>query len=180
MKSLALIAVAVLAAPAAAQAASPWLHIRVEEPHKETSVRVNLPMGVVEAALAAAPKSVIREGHFQLHASGEDLNVADLRRLWKELKNTGEAELVSVDSKDEKVRVTKKGDLMQIRVQNFRKKEEVHVDVPGAVVDALFSGNENELNLGAAAQAIRVLRGDVVRVTGDDETVRIWVDEVNE
>ena len=46
----------------AAQAAVPWLHIRVEETAHPSKVHVNLPMPVVEAALKAAPDTVISDG----------------------------------------------------------------------------------------------------------------------
>jgi hypothetical protein len=46
-----------------------------------------------------------------------------------------------------------------------------------SVVDALFSGEGKELNLKGAISALKSLRGDVVRVDGDDAKVRIWIDE---
>ena len=73
--------------------------------------------------------------------------------------------------------VSKKGDLLLIRVQEGGDRETVHVDVPSALVDALFSGSGDELNVRAAIAELRKLRGDVVRVNDRSSTVRIWIDE---
>jgi hypothetical protein len=166
-------------APAAASGSSAWLHVRVEEPKNDSRVSVNLPMAVVEAALAAAPEKIVSDGKVHLGLRGKDLSVADLRRAWRELRATGDAEFVSVEEKDEHVSVALKGSLVQVRVKDTGSREEVHVDVPVAVVDALFSGEGESLNLKAGAASLRTLRGDIVRVNDKDTTVRVWIDERN-
>ena len=53
--------------------------------------------------------------------------------------------------------------------------------IPLEVVSALLSGKGDEMNVGAAVQALaRRGEGELVTVTGDDETVRIWVDSASE
>ena len=179
-----------VAAPAAAQTAAagtgtPWLHVRVEEPQKKSRVHVNLPMGVVEAALKAAPATLEEHGRVHLghgHHGHKSMQVSDLRRMWTELRATGDAKLVTVESEDETVDVSRKGDLVTIHVNDTGKskgREEIRVELPVAVVDAFLSGEGESLNLVAGIAALRQRRGDIVRVTGDDETVRIWIDEVN-
>jgi hypothetical protein len=184
-RALALAAVAASALAGTAPAASPgdgaaWLHVRVEEPRqgsKGSRVHVNLPMTAVEAALEAVPETIASDGRFHLGRHGDGMKVEDFRRLWNELKGAGDAELVSVDDDDEHVSVSRKGDLLQIRVQEHGDRETVYVDVPTAVVDALFSGPGQELNLRAAIAELRTRRGDVVRVNDHDSTVRIWIDD---
>jgi hypothetical protein len=45
------------------------------------------------------------------------------------------------------------------------------------VVAALLSGSGDELNVGAALEAlVRRGEGELLTVNGDDETVRIWID----
>ena len=56
---------ALFLAPAAAYAETPWIHVRVEEPEKQSKVAVNLPLSVVEAALEAAPEMI--ESHGKIH-----------------------------------------------------------------------------------------------------------------
>ena len=179
------VAVLALAAPLAAAsvpAASPsggtaWLHVRVEELKQRSRVHVNLPLPAVEAALKAAPDLIASEGRIHLGGHGRHLDVDDFRQVWKELKTVGDAEIVSVEDGDDRVNVSKKGDLLLIRVQEGGDRETVHVDVPSALVDALFSGPGDELNVRAAIAELHKLRGDVVRVNDRSSTVRIWIDE---
>ena len=182
---LALAVVAASALAGTAPAASPsdvaaWLHVRVEEPRqgsRGSRVHVNLPMTAVAAALQAVPETIASDGRFHLGCHGHGMRVEEFRRLWNELKGTGDAELVSVDGEDEHVSVSRKGDLLQIRVREDGERETVFVDVPAAVVDALFSGSGQELNVRAAVAELRTRRGDVVRVNDRNSTVRIWIDE---
>ena len=134
-------------------------------------------MNAVEAALNAAPDVVASHGRIHLGGHGHNLDVDDLRQLWKELRAAGDAEIVSVEEGSERVNVSKKGDLVLIRVQNEGEGEKVHVDVPAALVDALLSGSDEELDIHAAVVELRKLRGDVVRVNDRNSTVRIWIDE---
>ena len=165
-------------APAASSSdGAAWLHVHVEEPKQRSRVQLNLPMNAVEAALKAAPDAVASHGRIHLGGHGRHLEIDDFRRLWKELKGAGDAELVSVEDGDERVNVSKKGDLLLIRVQNDGQGESVHVDVPAALVDALFSGPGEDLDIHAAVAELRKLRGDVVRVNDRSSTVRIWIDE---
>ena len=45
------------------------------------------------------------------------------------------------------------------------------------VVDALFSGEGDELNVKAAISQLQKRRGDIVRVNDETSTVRVWIDE---
>ena len=166
------------AAPSASGSGLAWLHVRVEEARKESTVRVNLPLNVVEAALKFAPETVVSHGRVHLGPNGKHLEIADLRQLWKELKTAGDSEIVSVEEKDEHVNVSRKGDLLMIRVEKDGRRDAVHVDVPVAMVDALLAGSEgNELDIRAGIAELRKLRGDIVRVNDNDTTVRVWIDE---
>jgi hypothetical protein len=171
---------AVMAAQAgfvAAQGPTAWLHVRVEEAARKSRVSVNLPVSVVEAALQAAPEKIVSKGRVRLGDDGHDVQVADLRRAWAELKTTGDAELVRVEDEDETVRIARAGSLVLIHVDKPAGRESVRVEVPVDVVDALLSGEGNELNIRAAFTLLQKRRGDIVRVNDDDSTVRIWIDE---
>ncbi len=163
---------------AEAQTGTPWLHVQVvEQGHKASKVHVNLPLGVVQAALELAPDRVVSDGRIHLHDCDHDLSVAEMRRLWTELKASGEAEWVTVEERDQTVSVARQGDLVRVRVEEPGDREQVFVEVPVAVVDALFSGEGEELNLRDAFKALERLRGDIVRVDEDETKVRIWIDE---
>jgi hypothetical protein len=184
-----LLALSVLpAATAAAQTGTAWLHVRVEEAKDATKVAVNLPMAVVEAVLKASPEMI--EKHGKIHFGEEHgLKMADIRKAWKALAQVGDAELVTVESEEENVRVMRKGDLVQVFVDNKPKVgkdgktvkggEEVRVEVPVSLVDAFLSGEGEEGNFEAAIAELQKRRGDIVRVKDDDSNVRIWIDEQN-
>jgi len=162
--------------PAAAQA-KPWLHVQVEEA-KGSKVHVNVPLSLVEVALAAAPQRIFDDKHIRI-GRHHDLNISDMRRMWEELKAAGETEFVRVqDGEDgEAVSVSRKGDLVQVRVEGAKQGEKVMVDVPVALVDALFSGEGEELDVKGALSELSKRRGDIVRVEDAKDTVRIWIDE---
>ena len=184
-----LLALSVLpAATAAAQTGTAWLHVRVEEAKEASKVSVNLPMAVVEAVLKASPEII--EKHGKVHFGEEHgLKMADIRKAWKALAEVGDAELVTVESEDENVRVMRKGDLVQVFVDSKAKPgkdgkpakggEEVRVEVPVSLVDAFLSGEGEEGNIQAAVAELQKRRGDIVRVKDDDSSVRIWIDEQN-
>jgi hypothetical protein len=189
-------ALAVLAVPLAVAGAAPaatpastsataWLHVHVEEPAKKTRVKVNLPLPVVEAALKMAPEAGIPGGRIHLGEDGfrfggnHHLSTAELRQIWKELKAAGDTEIVNVEDEDGQVTVSRKGDLVQVRVQHEGQREEVHVDLPVSLVDALLSTDGGDLDVRAGIAELRKLRGDIVRVRDKETTVRIWIDESN-
>ena len=175
-----LVGLGVLAAaaqPAAAQNAKPWIHVHVEEA-KGSKVDVNLPLSLVQIALKAAPDPLLAHGHLQL-GNHRDVSLADLRKLWVELKKTGDADLVSVEDGDEgeAVSVKRVGELVQVRVDNKAKGEEVRVDVPVALLDALLSSEGETLNFDAAFTELAKRRGDIVTVKDGADKVRVWIDE---
>lgn len=168
-------------APVWAQGKTAWLHVRVEEPRKESKVRVNLPLTVVEVALSMAPEKIVSGGHIHLGDHGHKLSMADLRQLWKGLRETGEAEIVSVEDKNETVNVRREGDRIRVRAEKAAgkdsRKETVHVDLPVAVVDAALAGEGQEIDIRGALAQLQKQRGDIVRVDDGDSQVRIWIDE---
>ena len=149
---------------AAQSAPTAWLHVRVDEVRDNTKVSVNLPLSVVEAVLKASPE--ILEKHGRVHiGKHHGLELADLRRVWKELAAVGDAELVSVESDDENVKVQRKGDVVQVFVEKKpwtdkegRKRkggDNVRVEIPVSLVDAFLSGEGEYGNVEAAIGELR-------------------------
>jgi len=191
-RGLALAALGALAMGAAAGSAAAqtttasgrgaWVHVRVDEGRRQSKVAVNLPVSVVEAALQAAPETIVADGRIHLGRYGHgrhDLSVADLRKAWAELKKSGDAEFVSVEEDDQTVKVSRAGNLVLVHVDKPSGKESVRVELPIEVVDALLSADGEELNVRAAFAQLQKRRGDIVSVHDDDSTVRIWIDEGN-
>jgi hypothetical protein len=101
-----------------------------------------------------------------------------VRKIWAELAAVGDAELVSVEEKDETVKVWRKGDQVHVRVEK-EGEEEVRVEVPVSLVDALLSGEDDTVNIKAAVAELQKKRGDIVTVSERDTAVRVWIDEQN-
>jgi hypothetical protein len=177
---------ALSALPVAAQAQSgAWLHVRVEESRKAEKVAVNLPMSVVEAVLEASPGMIEKHGRIRL-GDEHGPRMADLRKAWKALAEVGDAELVTVESEEENVRVRRTGDIVQVLVDKKAKPskdgaagraEEVRIEVPVSLVDAFLAGEGEGGDIKAAVAELKKRRGDIVRVTDEDSHVRIWIDE---
>ena len=170
--------VALVALPAApVQADTPWIHIRVEEAKKQSKVKVNLPLSVVEVALEAAPGLI--EEHARIDFGDEKFQVENLRKLWQELSGVGDAEFMTVESEEENIRIVRRGDFVQVFVNNMKDGEEVTIEVPVSLVDAALSGEGNEINIKAAIAELKKQRGNIVTVSEPDTSVRIWIDEQN-
>ena len=182
-RAVALFAVAVVglgALPflAGAQTAEPqgWLHVQVQGDGADgEQVAVNLPLGAVGAVMAMAPEGIISSDG-RLHVAEEHgVSVSDIRRAWQEILAVGDSEFVTVQNDEQTVRVARTGDQIQVRVTG--DDENVRVDLPVLVVDALLSGEGETLNINAALDRLRELRGDIVRVVEDERQIRVWVDD---
>lgn len=181
MKRLWPVAVLALLVSAPALAQTPWIHVEVDEGGDDAShVKVNLPVSVVEIALEAAPDEIVDDGEIHLAHIDEELDIEDMRRLWDELRETGDAEFVSVEEDEKTVKVRRTGELIVVDIEDRRDgRDDGRIEVPVSVVDALFSGDGNDLNIGAALAELRTQRGDIVRVTDGETRVRVWIDESN-
>lgn len=154
----------------------PWIHIEVQEDGEDSaSVKINLPLSLARTALEMAPDSVLSEGKIEIE--GKDFTVADMRKLWKEVRAAGDAEFVTVEEKDSTVKISRKQDKIFIHVDDRVQKETVRVEIPVALVDALLRGTGNTLNVDeAVAELEKMGKGEIVRVNSDHENVRIWIE----
>ena len=159
---------------------TPWIHIQViEEGADAEKVNINLPLSLIQVALDVAPKDALSQAQVQLEQHG--LSVGDLRRLWNELRDAGQEEFVTVESNEERVRVLRRGDDIVVDVEEAtpegKEGKTVHIEVPVSVVDALLSGEGEELNLEQMVARLQDQRGEIVRVNEGESQIRIWIDE---
>ena len=176
MKCRILVVVVVLAllAPAAWGAGERWLHIRVQEHDgDEGTVSVNVPLHLVEQFLP-----LIRTDDFQggrIRIDDDEWDELDLRAVLEAVRDAPDTVFVTVRGPDENVRVAKENDFLVIRMEE--DDERVQIRMPLTVVEALLSGERNELDVAAAVQALgEYTDGNLIEVDSDDSTVRIWVD----
>lgn len=155
----------------------PWLHVQIENgASADRDVGINLPLRAAVAVLSMAPNTVVADGHLEVGPE-YGVSVSGLREVWRELRDAGDAEFVTVQHGPSSVRIGRVGERVEIRVTETAKNERVEADVPVAVVDALLSGEGETVNIDAALETLDTLRGDVVRVTDHDRRIRVWVDE---
>ena len=170
------------AASAADTTAGKWLHVRViDGGDKQESVKVNLPVAVLETMADAIQAEHFKEGQIQLGETG--LKAEQLRAVWQSLKSSQDMEFVTVESGDDHVRVAKSGRYLLVKVNGGGSEEgaeTVDVKIPVEVVDALLQAPEGQLNVKAAIQAlVQYGTGDLVLVQDGKCRVRIWIDDRN-
>lgn len=163
----------------AAASGERYLHVKVNNPKTQELVRVNVPLSMAEKVIPAINKGQLQNG--KIHIGGDfKTNDIDIRALLEAAKSAPEGEFVSVQQRDQEVHVAKEHGKFVAHVKDKGGKERVDVTIPWEVGQALISDtNDNQLNLSAAIKALESI-GDttLVTVTGEDESVRIWVDSV--
>jgi hypothetical protein len=117
----------------------------------------------------------------------------DLRALLAAVREAQDNEYVTVDSRHETVRVAKQNGFVIIKVQEQGEESkkaphegkrqhasEVDIKIPFPVVEALLSGDKDEINVLAGIRALDKFQDlDLVTVNDEDSSVRIWVDSKN-
>lgn len=174
---VALLALAIALPGLAAAKDNPWIHIEViEKGSDEAKINVNLPLSMMEVALDIAEDEIMAEGHLTFDDS--DITLEEMRSIWRELRNAGDAEFVTVEEDDETVRIHRKGDFVFVEVDDRGgDTEKVNIKVPVKVVDALFAGDGDELNIrGALAELQKMTDGEILSVQDGDDHIRIWID----
>lgn len=183
-----------------AMAATPdaWLHVKVDstEGNKE-HVRVNVPLSLAEKVLPAIQVNKMHQGKVKI---GNNNVSIDPRTLVEAVRSTADGVFVTVESDKENVRVAKEGGYLVVKVRpganppadkdksdkdkadthRHHNPENVDVRLPMDVVEALLSGNRDELDILAAIKALGAHK-DLALVTVNDksQTVRIWIDNKN-
>ncbi len=171
---------ALTAGAGSALAAEPdlWLHVKVDE-RGGAKVTVNLPLALAEKAMAMIPEDEMRHGRLQLDEG--EWTVEELRARWAEVAVAPDVTFVTVEDDDQNVRVWKEAGYLRVQAREAGDGETVDVRAPAPVVEALLSGEGEELNVGAAVEALAAHgEGEIVAVSDDRERVRVWVDRVAE
>jgi len=164
----------------AADRSGKWLHVRVVDGgDKQETVKVNVPVSVLETMAEAIEADHFKEGQIQIGDAG--VKADQLRAVWSSIRNSKDMDFVTVESGDENVRVAKSGRNLIVRVNDGDSDEghgTVDVKVPIEVVDALLQAPEGQLNVKAAIQALAQFgTGDIVQVQDGNSKVRIWIDD---
>lgn len=159
-----------------------WLHVRVDnQESKDEVVRVNVPLEFAEKVLPTINKNKLQNGKVKVDEI--DCHGVDLRALLDAVRTSKDGEFVTVQDKNSYVRVAKQNNYFLVHVvdkNHAAKRSHVEVKIPMKVVDALFSGGTDELDLVAGLRALST-QGDTELVSVKDEqnNVRVWLDSKN-
>ncbi len=143
-----------------------YLHINVGDPHEK--VRVSVPLAWVEKLLPTVHVRYSRHKHDGISP----------RELLDAVRRAPDGEFVTVEGRDDEIRVAKSGGYLLVKARDGRRwrSENVEIKLPLKVLEALANDTDH-LDLGAAIRAISEHCDALISVEGDREKVRIWVDE---
>jgi hypothetical protein len=167
---------AALPAAADARGGQAWLHLAVDEaPPGSATVRVNLPVALVEAVLALVPEAEARE--VRVAFDDTDVSLAELERAWRRLGNRS-GRLLTVDEPERTTILSRRGGSLVIDSRDRRHGDDrVVVRIAAPVVDALLAGPGDSLDFAAAVRAMAAAgAGEVTARSDDGDRVRLWVD----
>jgi len=173
-KTLAIVLSASFALAGSARAAE-WIHVAIDKPG-ETQVKLQLPMTLAGTALAMlGDQAKIESG--SIRVGNQDMDVARLRETWKAVRAAGDAQFVSIADQNADVKLSTKSGSLLVDVKEHAGGSTVHVILPNDVVDALLSGEDNQLAIDAALTRLATSpKGDVVRVENGEERVHVWLE----
>lgn len=147
------------------------LRVHVTDGKDGGNVDINVPLSLAQAALALAPTESFSGTTVQV--GNKEMKVAELRNLWAELKKAGDNDLVNVKDGSDEVRISTKGGRVLLNVFEAGQQK-VRMDIPHEVVDALFSGDGDQLNISAALAKLQDMNaGEIMRVDDGEDHVRI-------
>lgn len=173
----ALLAAGLALAPALAQSGGRWLHVRVVDgSEKAASVKVNLPVSVLETMAQAIEDEHFRDGKIEIGHDG--INAEQLQDLWKAIRASQDMEFVTVESDDATVKVAKSGKYLIAKVDGHDGDGgKVDVRIPIDVVDALLQAPKGQLNVKGAIQVLAAHDdGALVQVHDGANEVKVWID----
>jgi len=155
-----------------------WLHVRViSADAKGDTVKVNVPLDLAEKVLPAINHDRMHNGKVRL--GNVECDGVDVRALLDAVRSSKDGEFVTVQKKDADISVAKKDGQLLVHVHDKErpKAQQVEVKVPMKVVEALLSGDKDELDIVAALHALAT-QGDMelVSVKDEENTIRVWVD----
>ncbi len=168
-----------LTAFALAASTTRYLHARVSNAKSHELVRVNVPLTLAEKVIPAINHGQLRDGKVQIgNFKADNVNI---HAILDALKTAPEGNFVTVQETGNDVRVAKERGQLVVHVADKNSGENVDVTIPWDVAEALISDtNEDQINVEAAIKALQNV-GDttLVRVSGRDENVHVWIDSRN-
>lgn len=167
------LAAAVLALPVAAVAGVAATGVVVVDVHERQGHHIIVPVPLLAVRAAAA---FVPDAHPRMHLDDAAKHIPPVARaVLQALADAPDGELVRVEERNEQVVITKRGDVLEIRVHG---DDEVSVNVPLAMALQMLPDQWNKLSPRAAVGALAYARYtdlvDVQSANGDHVKVSIW------
>ncbi|HSR69053.1 MAG TPA: hypothetical protein VLU25_14040 [Acidobacteriota bacterium] len=155
-----------------------WLHLSVEEEGSNEGVRINLPLSFAKLLLPIV-EDEMRADLSQVEIHDRELSAREMREIWQTIKAEGDYRLASIRGRRSELVLALEGEYLIVR-SSRGSRDRVDMRLPIAIVDALFSGSSDRLNLSAALDVLSsYAQQDVTLVDivdGDDRArVRLWI-----
>jgi len=151
-----------------------WLHIHVNDPVKEETVRINVPFAMMETLLPMVQENSVHNG--KIHFDDKNISKAELKKLWSSIKQEGDTDYMTIEKPGEKVTVSMQGKYFVVQT-NENSNKSVDIKIPASVMDAMLAGDGDELDLVAAVKALKESgTKEIISVKDHQSTVRVWID----
>jgi len=151
-----------------------WFNLEVNEPRRDTEVRLHLPMSLVVAALDVVDTKDLHHGkvHFCSHSSE-----IDWPAVLRQIRSAPEGQPVTVKSDDADLLVTRVGPIVKMRVdEHGTEGERLELSIEADLLDALTINSDSTVDVKALVARLGNTRGEVLKVESHDAHVRIWVE----
>src|SRR5262245_8366744 len=129
-----------------------WLHIHVNDPVKEETVRINVPIQLMETLLPMVQENSIHHG--KIHFDDKSISKDELKKLWASIKQEGDTDYMTIEKPGEKVTVSMQGKYFVVQTDADSNKV-VDIKIPASVMDAMLAGEGDELDLVGAVKALK-------------------------
>lgn len=172
---LILAAIALVATSGIADDNTRWINVHVTEADSNTNVEVHLPLNLVITVLESVNVEGFEGGKIDLEMHDAEI---DWPAIFQAITDAPDGEFVTVRSDEADVDVTKRSGMVYINV-NEKENDNVEavVTVPVSLVNALNFDGDNRIDVRALLASLEELpNGELVKVTSDEATVRVWVE----
>jgi hypothetical protein len=151
-----------------------WLNVEVNEPGKDTEVRLHVPVPMVLAVLDTVNVDELKRG--KVHICHAHVDV-DWRAVLAAVRAAPEGQVVTVKGSDTELRVTRLGSFVELHIDSDGKADaRVSVRLPADALDAIDTKDENSVDVRALVARLGHAPGEILKVDSTDAKVRIWVE----
>ena len=135
-------------------------------------VEISLPL----SAIGSTPFIPARiRSRSRIEIDGDRISIEDLRRAWNEMRRDGDTTYLKITEDDSRIRFFKRGSDLRITIDED-DGDRVELRLPSRAVDALLSGEDDELEVAAALRVMAEIgHGELVAISDGNERVRVWV-----